>query len=102
MRAIQLMCRPLGSFSTGPVGLLRAHRQVFVGHVEIVNGQRELPHLVGALHAAGRFAGGLNRRQQERDQDADDRDHDQELDERECGARWERRERFMIRPPGLG
>jgi hypothetical protein len=49
----------------------------------IQNCETDLLEMVFALGAAGGFAGGLNRRQQQRDQDADDRNHDQELDERE-------------------
>jgi hypothetical protein len=35
------------------------------------------------MGAACRLARGLNRRQEQRHQDADDRNHDQQLDERE-------------------
>jgi hypothetical protein len=35
----------------------------------------ELLEVIGALRAAGRFAGGLDRGQQECDQDPDDCDH---------------------------
>jgi hypothetical protein len=42
-----------------------------------------LLHIIRALRAAGRFACGLNRRQQHRDKNADDRDHDEQFHERE-------------------
>ena len=49
--------------------------------VVIVHGDAELLEVVDALGAAGRFAGRLNRRQQQRHQDANNGDHHQELDE---------------------
>jgi hypothetical protein len=48
-----------------------------------VQGQPELLEVVAALHPSRRFTRRLNRRQQQRDQDADDRNHDQELYQRE-------------------
>jgi hypothetical protein len=42
--------------------------------------------VVRALHAAGGFASGLNRRQKETDQNTDDRDDDQQLDEGKAEA----------------
>ena len=55
----------------------------------IEHGQRDVLHMVLALCAAGRFAGGLNSRQQKRHQDADDGNHDQQLDEgKATSARW--------------
>ena len=50
--------------------------------VMVVQGQAELLEVVGALHPAGRLARRLHRGQQQRDQDADDRDHHQQLDQR--------------------
>ena len=51
-----------------------------------VHRQGDLLGVVRALHASGRLAGRLHRRQAERDQNADDRDHDQELNEgKTCG-----------------
>ena len=44
--------------------------------------QPDLLHVVGARAAPRRFAGSLHRRQQQRDQHADDRDHHQQLDQR--------------------
>jgi hypothetical protein len=43
-----------------------------------------LLEVVDALRAASGLSRGLNRRQQEGDQDADDRDHDQQLDKRKA------------------
>jgi len=42
---------------------------------------RQLPDLIGALDAASGLTGGLNRRQQQRDQNPDDRDHHQQFDQ---------------------
>ena len=53
--------------------------------------QGDLADVVLASDAAGGFAGRLHGRQQERQQNADDRDDYEELDERERGARDERR-----------
>ena len=49
-----------------------------------VDGQHDLLDVVGALRPPPRLAGGLDRRQQQRDQQADDRDHDQQFDQREA------------------
>jgi hypothetical protein len=43
----------------------------------------ELFHVVDATAPPGGLARGLHGRQQQRNQDADDRDHDQQLDESE-------------------
>jgi hypothetical protein len=48
----------------------------------VQGGQSELLHVVLALASAGRFACCLNRRQEQRNQDADDRDHNEQLDQR--------------------
>ena len=45
--------------------------------VMVLNREADLLQIVLTLRASRRFAGGLNRRQQEGDQDPDDRDHDQ-------------------------
>jgi hypothetical protein len=47
--------------------------------VVIVNGQRNLLQVIGALHAPRRLAGGLNSRQQQGDQNANDGNHHQQL-----------------------
>ena len=48
----------------------------------ILTGRRHLLEIVGALRPPRRFARGLNRRQQQRHQHADDRDHHEQFDER--------------------
>jgi hypothetical protein len=48
-----------------------------------VQGQRDLVHVVFALGPSGRLTGRLHRGQQQSDQDRDNRDHDQELNQRE-------------------
>jgi hypothetical protein len=45
--------------------------------------QRNLLEIVLAFYSPRRLARGLNRWQQQRDEDPDDRDDDQQLDERE-------------------
>jgi hypothetical protein len=47
-----------------------------------MNCQRDLPEVVSTGIASHRFAGGLHRRQKQRDQDADNRDHDEQFDDR--------------------
>ena len=54
--------------------------------VMVLHRDADLLEIVLALRAARRFAGRLNRRQQQGDQDADDRDHDQQFDERKARA----------------
>ncbi len=69
-----------------PVGLIhrqRLRRQVRVRALEVQRRQADLLEVVDALGAPGRLAGRLHRRQQERDQHGDDRDHHQQLDQRE-------------------
>ena len=51
--------------------------------MEIVRGQRELSQVVLALRGPHRLPRLLYRGQQERNQHADDRDDNQQLDERE-------------------
>ena len=51
----------------------------------VVQGQADLLQVVDALRPPGRLAGGLDGGQQQRDQDRDDRDHHQQLDQREAG-----------------
>jgi hypothetical protein len=50
--------------------------------VIVVQRHAELLEVVLAARAAGRFAGGLNRRQQQANQNANDGDHDQQFDQR--------------------
>jgi hypothetical protein len=46
----------------------------------------QLPDVVGTARSAGRFARRLDSRQQQRDEHADDRDHDQQLNQRKTRA----------------
>ena len=46
-------------------------------------GGGDLPEIVFALGLAGRFARRLDRRQEQRDQQANNRDHHQQLNQRE-------------------
>jgi hypothetical protein len=48
-----------------------------------VQREADLFQVIGALRAAGRLAGGLHGRQQERDENGDDGDHHQQLDQGE-------------------
>jgi hypothetical protein len=57
-----------------------------------VERQAELLHVVTALGAPGCFASRLHGRQQERDQNCDDGDHDQQLDQRETATVWSGRD----------
>jgi hypothetical protein len=52
----------------------------------IVDGQADLPKVIGAGTATRGFAGGLHSRQEEADQDPDDGDDNQKLHERKCMA----------------
>jgi hypothetical protein len=49
--------------------------------------QNDLPHVVRALRPASGFAGGLHRRQEQSNEDADDGDDDEQLDERETASK---------------
>ena len=51
-----------------------------------MQGEPDLLQVVHALDPPRRLAGRLNGRQQQGDQDGDDRDHHQELDQREAGT----------------
>src|SRR5262249_3092788 len=52
------------------------------GVVVHLHGQHVLPQRAGALRSPGRLASGLHRRKQKRNQDADDRNDDQQLNQR--------------------
>jgi hypothetical protein len=54
--------------------------------MKILSRQANLPQVVLARGAASRFAGGLHGWQEERDKDANNRDDDEQLNEREGGA----------------
>ena len=53
-----------------------------MGIVIVVQSQPHLLQIVFTLTAAGRLAGLLNRRQQQRYKDGDDGDHDQQFNQR--------------------
>ena len=61
--------------------LVTGARKEVVSVVERLAGKAELLDVIRALHAAGRFARGLNGGQEKPDQNADDRDNDQQLDQ---------------------
>jgi len=61
-------------------------RQLAIHVVKVVHRQRPLPQIVYAFGPPRRLASGLNRRQKQRYQDADDSDDDEQLDEREAVA----------------
>jgi hypothetical protein len=77
--------------------------------VVVVQGEAELVQVVLALRPAGGLARLLNRRQQQRDQDGDDRNHHQQLDQRKARVTPSRREHvctssvknMKFRTPGL-
>jgi hypothetical protein len=54
--------------------------------VVIVRGKRQLLQLVLALRSTGRFAGLLDSRQQERNQNGNDGNHYQQLNQRESAS----------------
>ena len=54
-------------------------RNALIGAFEVRDGETELFHVVGALHATSGFARGLHCRKKETDQNTDDRDDDQEF-----------------------
>jgi hypothetical protein len=74
-------------------------RQVLECVVVHLLGKSELPHVVDALRAASGFAGGLNCRQQQGDQDANDRDDDEQFDERKTGATAPRKNTSQLLSP---
>jgi hypothetical protein len=53
-------------------------------HVIALQPEAELLEIVAALRPPRGFAGGLHRRQEQRHQEGDDRDHHEHLDEREA------------------
>jgi hypothetical protein len=52
----------------------------------VEHGKAELPQVVLAAHPPGRFPRRLHGRQQHADEHADDRDHDEQLHEREASS----------------
>src|SRR5262249_39351234 len=61
-----------------------AGRELAERVVVVVEGETDLPHVVGALDAASGVADLLDRWKQQSDEDADDRNDHQQLDEREA------------------
>jgi hypothetical protein len=55
--------------------------------VKVVQRDAQLFEVVAAGAAAGSFASGLHRRQEQRHEHPDDGNHDEQLDERECRPR---------------
>jgi hypothetical protein len=51
-----------------------------------VQGEGDLTEVILALYAAGRFAGLLDGRQQERDEDGDHGDNNEQFDQRETSG----------------
>ncbi len=83
-----------------PSGTALSCGKGLVDVVVVVAGEHELLDVVRALRASCRFSGGLNGRQQQGDQDADDGDHDQQLHEGEAGsASWYKRTRNHLLSP---
>src|SRR5581483_6252773 len=64
-------------------GAVVAGGQNPVGSVVVVGGQADLLEIVRAAHSGGGLADLLDGGQQQADQDRDDRDHHQQLDQRE-------------------
>ena len=76
--------RPRPTAVAGSGLITPPERERAVGVVVVVQGQADLLEVVDALGAAGGLAGRLHGRQQQADQDGDDRDHHQQLDQREA------------------
>jgi hypothetical protein len=57
------------------------------GFAELAAPQGDLPEVALALRPAGCLTGALDRREQKRNQQRDDRDHDQEFDKGEAATR---------------
>src|SRR5262249_48769206 len=71
----------------GEYGVVESkRRQMAVRVFVIVQGQAELPHVVGTTHTIGGLADLLHRRQEQGDEHADDGDDHQQLDQREAAT----------------
>ena len=68
-------------------GLIASRWVAFEGSVEVIGCQLDLVQVVFAAHRPGRFAGSLDRWQEQSDEDSDNGDHDQEFDEGKAQAR---------------
>ena len=73
--------------TTGRWVIADTGREVLVHVMEVVCGEAELPEVVGALDPVRRLPDALYRRHQQADEDGDDRDHHQQLDQREPAPR---------------
>ena len=76
---------PLAPVFSVAITVLVQRRGLIDVHV-VGDGQRDLLEVVDALRAARGLARRLDGRQEERDQDGDDRDHDQKLDQCEAAS----------------
>src|SRR5262249_20798719 len=65
-------------------GRIDTGRELEVDVVVVVEGQRQLLEVVGALHPCGSLADLLHRGEQQANQDGNDGDHHQQLDQREA------------------
>jgi len=84
-----------------PIAPPAAGREESVAVVMVVESQSDLLEVVDALHPPRGLAGGLHGRQEQGDQDANDRDHHEQLDQRETmrgEGRVARDGGFMILP----
>jgi hypothetical protein len=62
----------------------------------VVQGQGELLQMIDALAPPGGFSGGLHRGQQQRDQNPDNRDHDQQFHQGKTSFPAERLHEFSV------
>ena len=72
---------------------LRIHHargQSLVRHFVVVQRHAQLHDIVDALRSPRGLAGGVNRRQKHRHEDADNGNHDQQLDQRKASASFAR------------
>ena len=74
----------LGVLQHGPLGD-SSRRKRADGRMIGVQRKADLLEVVRAVHSASRLAGGLDRGQQQRDENADDGNHHQKLDQRKAG-----------------
>jgi hypothetical protein len=73
----------IGQVVNGPFAVDHAWRKYTVGRGIIAQSDAQLQHVVAALDPARHLARRLNRRQKQGNQDGNDRDHEQQLDQRE-------------------
>jgi len=70
----------------GRQAIVAGRRESSVDIMIVVQGQPELLHVVETPDPIASLANSLHRRQQQSDQDADNGDHDQQLDERKASG----------------